>query len=168
MLIALSAVWGQVDSVPALFVLASLLLLFTRPPRVRWELAAFLLFAVGIAMKPQIGAGSPVMLYVLFRRHLYRRTGAEAIDGALSIALTGVLALVVWFVSAAPFGLGPVSLIRFYSDSASIRPYTSLNAFNLWGFLGFWRNDSTGLDAAVAGSPRFTSACSCSPRPRWP
>ena len=38
--IALSAVWGQVDSVPAMFVLWSLLLLFTGPPSLPRELAA--------------------------------------------------------------------------------------------------------------------------------
>src|SRR3954447_17536940 len=54
-LIVLSAVWGQVDAVPALFVLSSLLLLFTGRPSMRRELGAFLLFAVAIAMKPQSG-----------------------------------------------------------------------------------------------------------------
>jgi len=53
--IALSAVWGQVDAVPALFVLSSLLLLFTGPRSLRREIAAFMLFAVAIAMKPQSG-----------------------------------------------------------------------------------------------------------------
>ena len=103
-------------------------------------------------MKPQSGLVLPVMLYVLFRRHLYRRPLAEAFEGLIAIAITGALALALWFLSAAPFGLGPVSLIRFYNESASIRPYTSLNAFNLWGVLGFWRNDSTGVDhLTIAG-----------------
>ena len=72
--LALSAVWGQVDAVPAMFVLWSLLLLIASPPRLRYEIAAFLLFAVAISIKPQSAFVVPVMLYVLYRRHLYRRS----------------------------------------------------------------------------------------------
>ena len=142
--IALSAVWGQVDAVPAMFVLWSLLLLFTGPRSLRCEIAAFLLFAVAIAMKPQSGFVLPVMLYALYRRYLHQRPLSEVIDGALTISVTGVLALGAWSVSGLAFGLGPVSLLRFYSHSASVYPVTSANAFNLWGALGSWRNDSAG------------------------
>ena len=55
------------------------------------EIGAFLLFAVAIAMKPQSGFVLPVMLYALYRRYLHRRAAPELIDGALSIALIGVL-----------------------------------------------------------------------------
>ena len=152
--IALSAVWGQVDAVPAVFVLWSLLLLFTGPQSLRRELAAFLLFAVAIAMKPQAGFVLPIMLYALYRRYLHQRARSELIDGALSIALVGAPALALWTVSGLPFGLGPVSLVRFYRHSASVYPVTSANAFNLWGALGFWRNDSVGGQVMhVAGVP---------------
>src|SRR6266508_1432504 len=153
--IALSAVWGQVDAVPAAFVLASLLLLFTGPRSLTRELGAFGLFAVAIAMKPQSGFVLPVMLYALYRRYLHRRPRPELIDGALSIALSGVLLLTVWGVSGLAFGLGPVKLYRFYKQSASVYPVTSANAFNLWGVVGFWRSDSgyriVGAVALLAG-----------------
>ena len=142
-IIALSAVWGQVDAVPAAFVLASLLLLFTGPRSLTRELGAFGLFAVAIAMKPQSGFVLPVMLYALYRRYLHRRPRPELIDGAISIALSGALLLVVWGVSGLAFGLGPVKLYRFYKRSASVYPVTSANAFNLWGVVGFWRSDSS-------------------------
>jgi Gpi18-like mannosyltransferase len=142
--IALSAVWGQVDAVPALLVLSSLLLLFTGPPSMRREIGAFLLFAVAIAMKPQSGFVLPVMLYALYRRHLHRCPRSERLQGALKVAAPCVLALDLWSVSGIPFGLGPVELVRFYSHSASVHPVTSANAFNVWGALGFWRNDATG------------------------
>lgn len=152
--IALSAVWGQVDAVPALFVLGSLLLLFTGPQSLRRELSAFLLFAVAIAMKPQAGFVFPIMLYALYRRHLHGRSRGELVDGALSIGLIGAPSLALWTVSGLPFGLGPVSLVRFYRQSASVYPVTSANAFNLWGALGFWRNDSVGGQVMhVAGIP---------------
>jgi Gpi18-like mannosyltransferase len=150
--IALSAVWGQVDAVPAVFVLSSLLLLFTGPQSVRREIGAFLLFAVAVAMKPQAGFVLPIMLYALYRRHLHRRPRSELLAGALRIAAPGVLALDLWSISGIPFGLGPVELVRFYNHSASVYPVTSANAFNLWGVVGFWRNDSIGAHVVtVAG-----------------
>jgi len=51
--IALSAVWGQVDAVPAMFVLWSILLLLTGVHSLRRDITAFLLFAVAFSMKPQ-------------------------------------------------------------------------------------------------------------------
>jgi Gpi18-like mannosyltransferase len=150
--IALSAVWGQVDAVPALLVLSSLLLLFTGPQSARREVGAFLLLAIAVAMKPQSGFVVPIMVYALYRRHLHRHPRPELLRGALRIALPGVLAFDLWSVSGLLFGLGPVELVRFYSHSASVYPVTSANAFNLWGAVGFWRNDSTGEDVvSLAG-----------------
>jgi Gpi18-like mannosyltransferase len=142
--IALGAGWGQVDAVPAAFVLTSLLLLFTGPKSLEREVGAFLLFAVAVAMKPQSGFVLPVMLYALYRRYLHRRPRPELLDGALSIAAVGIPSLVLWGISGLAFGLGPVSLVRFYKHSASVYPVTSANAFNFWGAIAFWRNDSTG------------------------
>jgi Gpi18-like mannosyltransferase len=151
--IALSAVWGQVDVVPAMFVLWSLLLLFTGPRLLQRELAAFVLFAVAIAMKPQSGFVLPVMLYALYRRYLHRRSRPELIDGALSIALCGALSLGLWSLSGLAFGLRPLELLRFYRHSAEVYPVTSANAFNFWGALGFWRADQKNDYFAVAGIP---------------
>src|SRR5215211_5005123 len=150
--IALSAVWGQVDSVPALFVLSSLLLLFTGRQSLQREVAAFLLYAVAIAMKPQAGFVLPVMLYALYRRYFHRRPPSEWLDGAIRVGASGALSLGLVAISGLPFGLGPVALVRFYEDSASVYPVTSANAFNLWGALASWRNNSLGADVlTIAG-----------------
>jgi hypothetical protein len=152
--IALSAGWGQVDSVPVFFVLASLLLLFTGAQSVRRELAAFLLFGIAFSMKPQTCLVFPVMAYALYRRYLYRRPRPELIDGALSVGLVSALAVSVWVVSGLAFGLGPVDLVRFYRNSAAVLPVTSANAFNFWGAIAFWRNDASGADVLrIAGVP---------------
>jgi dolichyl-phosphate-mannose-protein mannosyltransferase len=151
--IMLSAVWGQVDGVPALFALCSLLLLFTGPWSLRREILAFLVFAAAIAVKPQAGFVLPVMLYALYRRHLRRRSGSEWTRGILSIGLTAGLSLGLWFLTAVPFGLGPVELVRFDRHSASLYPVISENAFNLWGAVGFGRPDASGAYVAVAGIP---------------
>ena len=142
--IALSAGWGQVDAVPTMFVLWSLLLLFTGAHSLRRDVTAFLVFAVAFSIKPQTSFVLPVMLYALYRRYLHRRDRSELIDGALSLGLVAAPSLALWAVSGLAFGLGPISLLRFYQDAASVYPVTSANAFNLWGAIGSWRNDSTG------------------------
>jgi dolichyl-phosphate-mannose-protein mannosyltransferase len=153
-IIIVGTLWGQVDVVPAVFVLWSLLLLFTGRQSVRREIVAFLLFAVAFAMKPQASFVLPIMLYALYREHLRNRSRAEVATGLASIAVLGAASLGFLFVTALPFGLGPVELIRFYSKSASTYPITSANAFNLWGAVGFWRHDSgSGSFVAVAGVP---------------
>jgi hypothetical protein len=45
-------------------------------------------------------------------------------------------------------------LLRFYTQSTTIYPVTSANAFNIWGAVAFWRNDSSGEHVLrVAGVP---------------
>jgi hypothetical protein len=152
--VALSAGWGQVDSVPVFFVLASLLLLFTGAQSLRRDLAAFLLFGIAFSMKPQTCLVFPVMAYALYRRYLHRRPRPELIDGALSIALVSALAVGVWVASGLAFGLGPLDLVRFYRHSAAVQPVTSANAFNFWGAIAFWRNDTSGAGVLrIAGVP---------------
>ena len=154
-MIMVSAVWGQVDVVPAVFVLLSLFLLFTGPQAFRRELAASLSLAIAVAMKPQACFVFPVMVYALYRRHLHRRPRSEWANGVLKIAANGAVLVGFLFLSALPFDLSPVKLLRFYGDSASNYPFTSANAFNLWGVVGFWRRDSPGAGGyvAVAGVP---------------
>lgn len=141
--LALGAGWGQIDSIPAFFVLWSLLLLFTGSKTLQRELASFVLFAIAIAIKPQAGFVLPVMLYALYRRYLHQRPTPQFVDGALSIGLIGAPALALWAASGLAFGLGPVALVHFYQHSASVYPVTSANAFNFWGVVGFWKEDQT-------------------------
>jgi uncharacterized protein DUF6541 len=153
-IVALSAGWGQVDAIPALLVLSSMLLLFTGEQSRRREFGAFLLFGLAFSTKPQTCLVFPVMAYALYRRYLYRRPRPEFIDGALSIGLLGVLAVGIWVASGLVFGLGPVDLLRFYRHSAAVQPVTSANAFNFWGAIAFWRHDTSGAGVMrLAGVP---------------
>src|SRR6266511_762094 len=92
--IALSAVWGQVDAVPAAFVLGSLVLLFTGPRALSRELAAFALFALAIAMKPQSGFVYPVTSANAF--NLWGAVGFWRSDS--NYRIVGALALVAGVV----------------------------------------------------------------------
>jgi Gpi18-like mannosyltransferase len=150
----LSAILGPGGLGTGAVVLGALLLLFTGERSPARDAAAFLLFAIAFAMKPQVGVVLPVMLYALYRRYLYRRARAERLEGALTIAAVGAPALVLWASSGLAFGLGPLDLARFYRHSASIYPVTSANAFNIWGAAGPRRNDSWGEHVLrIAGVP---------------
>lgn len=146
--IALSVVWGQVDAVPAFFVMASLLFLLTGRPTFRRELAAMLLFSVAFAMKPQSSFIFPVLGYALYRRHLHRRSLPEVGRGVVRIGAVGAAALGLFAVSGLPFGLSPVGLKNFYSQASNGYKITSVWAFNLWGVIGFQR-----ADVVNAGTP---------------
>ncbi len=156
--IALSSVWGQVDSVPAAFVLGSLLLLFTRWPTVRREIASIVLFALAFSMKPQSSFLFPVLGYALFRRHLYRQPLAGIGRGLVRIAAVGVPGAALWALSGIPFGLSPTGLEAFYSKASNGYKITSVWAFNLWGAIGFNKADVKvpyNVLQLVAGVPAF-------------
>jgi Gpi18-like mannosyltransferase len=141
--IALSAGWGQVDSVPVFFLLASFLLLFTGPQSLRRDLAAALLFSIAFITKPQVCLAFPVIAYALYLRYLKNRTRKEALDGALRIGFLVGVGVVLGLLSGLPFSLGPSGLLHAYQHAARVHTVTSANAFNLWGLLGLWRNDAT-------------------------
>ena len=152
--IALSAGWGQVDSVPVFIVLSSLLLLFTGAQSLRRELAAFALFGIAFSMKPQTCLVLPVMAYALYRRYLHGRPRPDWIDGGLSIALSAAVAGGIWVISGLPFSLEPAGLVRQYRFAANVAPVTSANAFNFWGVVAFWRHDASGAAVMkLAGVP---------------
>jgi hypothetical protein len=162
--IMVSSVWGQVDVVPVVFVLAALMLIFTGKPSLARESGAFALFAIAVAMKPQAGFVLPVMLYALYRHHLRARPPRGVLRGVMHIVVPVTLALTLWLLLAVPFSLGPVGLLRFYRAAASGYPVTSAFAFNLWGIIGFIRPDAPGVRSGdgqiVPGHPVTVGALS--------
>ena len=149
-----SAVFGQVNSLPAFLVLAAFLLLLTGRPSLKRDAAATAVYGLAFATKPQACFSLPIVLYLLYRRYLRGRSGPELVDGVLSAGLVALSGLVVWLGSAVPFGLGPIKLLHFYSKASSAHPWTSSDAYNIWGFFGPWRPDKTGDHVfKVAGVP---------------
>jgi len=160
-LIALSAAWGQVDSVPAAFALAAMLLLLTGPRTgaraTRREIGTILCFAVAFSMKPQSVFLFPAIGYCLVDRHLLARRGLAIVEGLVRIAALAVIGLSVWVLSGVPFGKSPAWLLDFYRQAGDSYRITSVWAFNLWGVVGFWKADVPGNDpyplVRVAGIP---------------
>ncbi|MGZ6255471.1 MAG: hypothetical protein ACXWMB_00455, partial [Candidatus Limnocylindria bacterium] len=142
-----SAVWGQVDSVGTLVLLASLYML----ARGRTEFAAAGA-VIAMLVKFQFGFLIPIVAVVGIKRHLFGRSSDPDHDGrrdpirVLTSLATGLGTLVLLIV---PFRLAvwapadpTLSLVdRFIAASNTYKGLT-INAFNLW------RNPFTGLGDA--------------------
>lgn len=163
-IVFLSAVWGQVDTVAALYALGGVLLLVKPDRTPRSEAGGAALLALAFLTKPQTAFLLPVAAIVLLVRHL-RTDDAGRTGVAVRLGVPAAAFFVVWFGLALPFGLTPGPLLSFYADAGSTYPFTSVWAFNLWGFAGFWRPDSgpdafqvLGLSAVAVGIVAFCIA----------
>jgi hypothetical protein len=121
-----SALWGQVDSVGALLLIASLVLLIEQ----RSE-AAVALAVLAVLVKPQEAIGLVVVLPVLVRRHLILAGSRRRL---VTSALAGSAALVLPLI---PFDIGGVAgLLRLVQGDAERYSVLTANAFNMWALVG--------------------------------
>jgi len=126
-----SAVWGQTDSVVAFWLV--------------WAVSAFLaiekgaviggaiLLGLAILTKPHALLLAPLLTVWSFRHRLLKRQ-------RFFLLLTPCVMILL----ARPFsGPHPVEwLIHLYARTAQEYPYTSVNAYNIWGFIeGSWKSD---------------------------
>jgi len=152
-LILVSAVWGQVDSMLALLVLAGIYALATGRPSMTRELCGVVVLAIAVATKPQALLALPVLVIVVMCRHLGVGTSGWRAWGKIvaRVGLYVVLAAAVVMAMFAPFGVSPREIPDFYRSAGSVYPFTSLWAFNIWGALGFYRRDVIPEAATVGG-----------------
>lgn len=124
-----SAIWGQVDSLTAL---TSIMAIYLLP--FNYILSAVSLSA-GTLIKPQTAFIFPVILFMMLKNR-------KKIGDYFIYCLTGLLVFTAGFVPFWNHG----NLISFIYErlgvSASQYPYTSVNAFNFWGLIGFWKPDN--------------------------
>jgi dolichyl-phosphate-mannose-protein mannosyltransferase len=122
------AVWGQMDSVYTFFMVASLYAVL----RSKYELSGGL-FALAILTKPQSIVLLPVLAYLILRNGGWKR--------ALS---SSAVFLVVVFLVILPFQWdNPVKFIYDRYTEGYVRwQYNSVNAYNFWALLGFWKPDT--------------------------
>lgn len=127
-IIANSTLWGQADSLTALFSLLAVWLVNINP------LVSSLALAFGTLVKPQVALAAPVVLFVMLRRKWKMDKIARYVLISLSFFILGFV----------PFA-GGKSFILFILERITTTLgqylYTSVNAFNFWGLFGFWRKD---------------------------
>ncbi|TMB67410.1 MAG: DUF2029 domain-containing protein [Chloroflexi bacterium] len=111
------AVWGQVDSLLAFFILLSIFFLARDRP-----IPAAAAYTVAFLVKPQAIAALPFLAFWGVRHY-----PPKIWAGATAVALVLGLALMVPF-----FGLKPWGLIDVMQFAASYYHYASFHAYNFW------------------------------------
>lgn len=123
-----SSIWGQIDSIPSLLMLTSIIAL-----KRKQLVFSSLLFGLALLTKPQAIALAPLMLIFLLDNLTFKNM--------LKITIPGILAI---FVLSFPFFPKQtlLNLIQHIINTANEYPYSSLNAYNFWGLTGFWILDT--------------------------
>lgn len=127
-----STLWGQVDSLTSLTVVASVF--FARDKPVFSALA----LGVGALIKPQAVFIVPIVGLLWLKEY--------GIGRSIVYTLTSFASFLLGFV---PFA-GSHQLLPFVFERLNVTanqyPYTSINAFNFWAiFSGMWKDDGGGL-----------------------
>lgn len=128
-IIANSTLWGQVDSLTALFSILSLYLLEINP------LLSATALSLGAVVKPQASIVSLVLLFVMLKKKWsFKKIAAYVAEGAIFTILLFL-----------PFN-SDSNIFSFIVKRVGITlnqyTFTSVNAFNFWGLFGFWIKES--------------------------
>ncbi len=127
-ILANSTLWGQADSLTALFSLLAIWLIDVNP-----RLSSFAL-AFGTLIKPQAALAAPVVLFVMLKRKWKTQK-------ILRYVFASFLLFVLAFIPFAGDNNLALFIVERISATLGQYPYTSVNAFNLWGLFGFWQKD---------------------------
>ena len=129
-ILANSTLWGQVDSLTALFSLLAIYLVALNPYLSAISLAA------GTLIKPQAAFVLPVIL-VLMIKNKWKFTKI------LTYLTVGLMLFILGFVPFLPRGENLLAFIlERLALSSNQYPYASINAFNFWGIWAMWKPDS--------------------------
>lgn len=123
-----TSIWGQFDAVYTFFLILTLVLILDS--KVEYSVIAF---TVGVLSKPQSIALAPLIAFLIVREKGWK---GLVTSGLISAATT--LILISPFKWSNPLDF----LVDIYITGYGGYPYTSLNAFNVWAFHGFWESDS--------------------------
>lgn len=129
-----AAVWGQFDSIYTFFLVSSLFLMFESKKNL-----AIVAFTLGVLTKPQSIAMAPLFIYLVLRKSYWK--GFLTSLGVAAATFAAVILPFEWTNG------NPVTwLSNIYFGAYSGYKYTTLNAFNIWGFGGMWVPDTGGLN----------------------
>ncbi len=128
-----SSIWGQIDSILALFCLLSVYCVAERK-----YIPSFFWFAAGVLIKPQAAFFAPVIIFGLIDELFIR----EKFDFGkfIKLAIWALAAIAAMLVLFMPFGENPLkgiaAIIEQYTKTLGEYPYLTINAFNIYGALG--------------------------------
>ncbi len=147
-----SSLWGQVDSVYTFFILLMLYLLTQKQ-----LIPSYFVFAISIFIKPQSFIFFPIIIFAIIENVFLNGFDKKVFIKNL---LCGICAILILPVLSAPFGIKNV--IDQYIQTLSSYPYLTVNAFNLWGALGFNWDDITPVTNAFSYIMLFAIVVYCS------
>ena len=137
------SVWGQIDGILTLFLFLSAYYLIEKKS-FTWSV---FFWSVAFLIKPQAIAILPAFLMVIVLKKIKWRE----IFVAMGTGLLTIFFLSLPFFPKDPFFGLPKLVVSMSADYS----YTSVNAFNIWSWVGFWKPDSTiflGLSLATWGT----------------
>lgn len=150
-----SSLWGQADSLTAMF---SVLSLYIFP--YSYLLSAVFL-SLGTLIKPQAAFILPAILY-LFVKSDINKLFIQRIFKLIKYSLVGLIFFVAGFI---PFN-NSSTLYNFILERLTVSsgqyPYGSINAFSFWGLFGFWKPDNISFWIGLFVSVLFTAVVSVS------
>ncbi len=123
-----SAVWGQFDAIYTFLLVLSLVLVFSNKPKI-----AVVAYMLGVLTKPQSIALAPLFFFLV-----WRKTDWKGILTSIGIAIATVIVVIIPFEWSNPVTF----LSNLYFGAYNGYQFTSLNAFNIWGFGGMWVADT--------------------------
>ena len=123
-----ASIWGQYDAIYTFFLILSLISILASKPKL-----SVTALTVGVLAKPQSIALAPLIAFLVIRKYDWKGIVHSAL-----VSSAVVLIVTVPLKLSDPLGL----LMKIYLKGYHGYPYTSLNAFNLWAFNGFWKSDA--------------------------
>ena len=102
------------------------------------RIPAYFVFVIGAFIKPQTLIFAPILIWTIIEQVFLEDFSWKKFTSDL---IGGLCAIGMFFVMALPFGLNKV--LTQYVDTLGQYPYGSVNAYNLWGLLGYnWTDQS--------------------------
>lgn len=125
-----STIWGQIDGLLSLFMVLSVYYLIQKK-----LIFSSVFFSIALLIKPQALAIAPVFFLYLVKNF--------TLKSFLKLSLP---APILFVILSFPFFPGnPIAgLFTLIQNMINDYSYTSLFAYNLWGVIGFWINDTQG------------------------
>lgn len=123
-----SSIWGQIDSILTLLLLITVIAL-----KKDNLITSSIFYGLAVLTKPQALALAPLFIVFLIKNF--------KLPYLLKIFIPASLVI---FLLSFPFFPNHtlINLFQHNINTANEYPYTSLNAYNLWGVVGFWILDS--------------------------
>lgn len=128
-----SAIWGQIDSILALFCLLSIY--FASEKKL---IPAFFMFAIGILIKPQALFFTPVLIFAVIDEVFLQ--GGFDVKKLVRYTIWACAAIAMMLILFMPFGKNPAdgisTIIKQYTETLGEYQYMTINAFNIYAAAG--------------------------------